>query len=665
MGEIVLALVSKDLKLCESTSESTSGARIEVKTSRNKKTKLPTKNLVYQSGVFIDDFQELQKFSATSKNICNQLNLKQAWEIMTQGLENDEEINVDIRNVVDLLDLGNSPHLIAALYIHINENPLFFSLNKNSLILHSAERVDGIKVAKLKSAAEYKDEQELADALIRKSIPDNLSDHQSQLLEYLKEFVILGEGSSRSGKVIDFARRFLPDIHGNMRKATFKLLEPSKLVDLDEPYDLQRFQIPTEFPSECIFNPKITILKDFKLRDLTHLPTYTIDDEHTLDKDDAFSIDGNTVWIHVTDVSNVVEKGSPLEEESRRRITSVYLPERTIPMLPKAISEEAASLKPKSRRACLSLKIELDEQSNIAGYSFVKTLIESDQSLTYSEADKIFESPENNLHETLQRLQQFTSRHRKTRQGNGAYSYNKPDVQIQISPEGQVKLSEFFDYSHSKDLISELMIIYNARISEFFHSNLIPAIYRSQVSSNQFNELTDSEPLNWYLASKGMSPAKISITPSRHSGLGLESYCQATSPLRRFSDLCLQRQAIEYIDTSTCLYEKDELSEIGSDSEIKNKDIQRIESRRRKYWLLKYLSQQYIDGDKVALAEAVVLENELGSSALIELVGLPVRSRCFLRSTSRPGDKVLLRLNGIDLWEQSAQFSLSQQGTNY
>ena len=132
MGEIVLALVGKELKFCESTSESTSGARTEVRISRNKKTKLPTKNLVYQSGVFIDNFLEMRKFSTEAQKICSELNLEEIWKLMDRELEKNGNRNVDLGDIADLLDLKNSPHLIAALYLHINENPMFFSLNKNN-----------------------------------------------------------------------------------------------------------------------------------------------------------------------------------------------------------------------------------------------------------------------------------------------------------------------------------------------------------------------------------------------------------------------------------------------------------------------------------------------------------------------------------------------------
>ena len=181
MGEIILALVGKELKFCESTSESRSGARTEVRISRNKKTKLPTKNLLYQSGVFINDFLEMRKFSTEAQKICSELNLEEIWKIMGQELEKNGNQNVDIGDIADLLDLDNSPHLIPALYLHINENPMFFSIVGNSLIIHSPEKVEATKDKQINAEREYKAEQELADGLNNKSMPTNLTDHQVQL----------------------------------------------------------------------------------------------------------------------------------------------------------------------------------------------------------------------------------------------------------------------------------------------------------------------------------------------------------------------------------------------------------------------------------------------------------------------------------------------------
>ena len=660
MGEIVLALVGKELKFCESTSESTSGARTEVRISRNKKTKLPTKNLVYQSGVFIDDFLEMRKFSTEAQKICSQLNLEEIWKIMAQELEKNGNQNVDIGDIADLLDLKNSPHLIAALYLHINENPMFFSLNKNNLVIHSHETGEATEAKQRKAKREYRDEVELADAITNKSIPANLTDHQLQLLDHLKNFVVLGESYTRSAKAIDLIKNITAGSQGDLQKTGFKILETAELFNLDIPYELETLKIHTIFPEEIAKEAKRMAFPDQDWEDLSDLPTYTIDDESTLDKDDAFSLDenGNRIWIHIAAASTVIAKDSIFDLEAKYRKSSVYLPEITIPMLPKEISENIASLNPNKKRLCLSLVLDLDEKSNIVKSNFVKTFINTDQSFTYESADLIFDNSKHKLHKIFSKLQKFTKSHSTDREIRGAQIFNKPDAMIKIGEEGKISVSMSSPNSPSQKLISELMIVYNVKMAEFFSTNRIPALYRYQPESQILPHKEKSDLLNWYRASKHMRPAKISIDSDVHSGLGVDLYCQSTSPIRRFSDLCLQRQAIEYIESNTHSYGNEELSNIGFESEIRVKEIRRYESKRKKYWLLKYLSQEFLVAQSSTPLSATVLENQPERTAVIELTGYPIRGRCLLPQKYKPGSLCELKLNGVDLWDQTVQFSL-------
>ena len=485
MGEIVLALVGRELKFCESTSGSTSGARTEVKVSRNKKTKLPTKNLVYQSGVFIDDFLEMRKFSTEAQKICSQLNLEEIWKIMAQELEKNGNYNVDIGDIADLLDLKNSPHLIAALYLHINENPMFFSLNKNNLVIHSHETVEATEAKQRKAKRECRDEVELADAITNKSIPANLTDHQLQLLDHLKNFVVLGESYTRSAKAIDLIKNITTGSQGDLQKTGFKILETAGLFNLDIPYELETLKIHTVFPEEIAKEAKRMAFPDQDWEDLTDLPTYTIDDESTLDKDDAFSLDenGNRIWIHIAAASTVIAKDSIFDLEAKYRKSSVYLPEITIPMLPKEISENIASLKPNKKRLCLSLVLDLDEKSNIVKSNFVKTFINTDRSFTYESADLIFDNSKHKLHKIFSKLQKFTKSHSTDREIRGAHIFNKPEPMIKMREEGKISVSMSSPNSPSQKLISELMIVYNVKMAEFFSINRIPALYRYQPES--------------------------------------------------------------------------------------------------------------------------------------------------------------------------------------
>ena len=660
MGEIAIALLSKELKFCELSLESSNNTRIEVKMGRNKRAKISNKSLIYKSGIHVSDAVDPQKFSSVATQISETLDLHLAWELLSQHLIENDTQQIHVCEIADLLDFEKDPYLIAAIYLHIHKDSLFFSIYENRLLIHSPQNVESIKTARIRSNRENEDEQTLINAIKTQSIPSNLSDHQSKLLQHLKKFVILGESYSRSAKATALINRISTNSQGNLQKTGFKLLEPTGVVNLDIPYELEKLEIPTEFSEDLINGSETLIPLDCDWEDLTHLPTYTIDDENTLDRDDAFSIDedNNRIWIHITAVASAVDLGSIFDLEANNRMCSVYLPELTIPMLPRPISENISTLQPRSRRLCLSLRLDLDENTNLIRHSFVKTAIETNESLTYDDADNIFNNPTEPLHTLLSKLEEFTTKSRSERERQGAYSFNKPDMTIKISTDGKVDVSMSKAHSRSKDLIAELMIVYNAKISGFFMANQIPALYRSQDHSINSYPMVNVGRLDWYLASRSMKPAKVSVSPGRHSGLGLESYCQATSPLRRFADLCLQRQAIEYISGSTNTYGPKELSAIGFESEIRVKDIHRLESRRRKYWFLRFLEQETLNGNLPNRLPATVLENDPLQSALIELTEYPLRGRCLVPPAYKPGNECELKLNGVDLWELTAQFSL-------
>ena len=537
---------------------------------------------------------------------------------------------------------------------------MFFSLNKNNVVIHSHETVEATEAKQRKAKREYRDEVELADAITNKSIPANLTDHQLQLLDHLKNFVVLGESYTRSAKAIDLIKNITAGSQGDLQKTGFKILETAGLFNLDIPYELETLKIHTVFPEEIAKEAKRMAFPDQDWEDLSDLPTYTIDDESTLDKDDAFSLDenGNRIWIHIAAASTVIAKDSIFDLEAKYRKSSVYLPEITIPMLPKEISENIASLNPNKKRLCLSLVLDLDEKSNIVKSNFVKTFINTDQSFTYESADLIFDNTKHKLHKIFSKLQKFTKSHSIDREIRGAQIFNKPDAMIKIGEEGKISVSMSSPNSPSQKLISELMIVYNVKMAEFFSINRIPALYRYQPESQILPHKEKSDLLNWYRASKHMRPAKISIDSDVHSGLGVDLYCQSPSPIRRFSDLCLQRQAIEYIESNTHSYGNEELSNIGFESEIRVKEIRRYESKRKKYWLLKYLSQQFLVAQSSTPLSATVLENQPERTAVIELTGYPIRGRCLLPQKYKPGSLCELKLNGVDLWDQTVQFSL-------
>ena len=159
-----------------------------------------------------------------------------------------------------------------------------------------------------------------------------------------------------------------------------------------------------------------------------------------------------------------------------------------------------------------------------------------------------------------------------------------------------------------------------------------------------------------------MVPAELTLTPSPHSGLGVKLYTQATSPLRRYTDLIIQRQVSHYIARGNIIHKADILISIAREADRLLRDLSRIEEDRKRYWFLKFLLHTRLQSNTPNcsnLFDATVLENEYGKRGLVELTEFPFRTRTSLRQNIQPGEVVELSLTDVDLWHRSAYFVLS------
>ena len=137
---------------------------------------------------------------------------------------------------------------------------------------------------------------------------------------------------------------------------------------------------------------------------------------------------------------------------------------------------------------------------------------------------------------------------------------DRNEMKISTSEDGKIKVQTFAVNSASRDMIAELMIIYNYHVAEFCYKNQIPAAYRTQ-EQPQIERAYGivGDPLAWYLTSRHLKKARISMRPETHSGLGLNKYTQASSPIRRYSDLKLQRQLVHYLKTGRPKFSNEEI----------------------------------------------------------------------------------------------------------
>jgi exoribonuclease-2 len=329
-------------------------------------------------------------------------------------------------------------------------------------------------------------------------------------------------------------------------------------------------------------------------------------------------------------------------------------------MLPKSLSEQDGSLTPPDTKICQSLKLNIGANGQLTHGTFEMTKIRINQSLSYSEADDLLENRNHGLFSLFKRVTELTNASKEQRLRNGALFVDRSEMKLTCIQGERIKVEIIDINSPSREMIAELMIIYNGQVAEFCFKNNIPVAYRTQEPPDyEQSTRVVKDPLTWYITSKSLRKAALSMKPKKHFGLGVDKYTQASSPIRRYADLQLQRQLVHFLKTGLAKYSEEEMKCTTNRSEAQAKKLKLIEVSRKRYWFLKYLNDSYLKFAQAPLFQAIALEKGNGERNRFELVNYPYRSRCSLPTTVNPGDLVTVELNGVDLWHKSSQFSYS------
>jgi len=325
-------------------------------------------------------------------------------------------------------------------------------------------------------------------------------------------------------------------------------------------------------------------------RDLTELPTFTVDPATARDFDDAVSArregDGVRLWVHIADVAAHVPPGSPLDREALRRGNSTYAPGAVEPMLPHALSEEACSLAPGVERPAVTAEIELGPSGEPASASFHRSLIRSDARLDYDQLDVVFagraEAPEA-VAEPLAVARRAAAALGE-RRGTTSLDVESFEPEFRFDAHGDAIGARGVAQTESHRLIERLMILANEQVAQLLERKRVPAIYRVHVRPDpprierlfeQLHALEIPTPAlrgtpapgeaaelaaeasrlvtreagrrghgrkaYTTLVLRSLKQAQYSERNSGHAGLGSDAYCHFTSPIRRYPDLVVHR----------------------------------------------------------------------------------------------------------------------------
>lgn len=564
--------------------------------------------------------------------------------------------------VFNFLETSDDPLQPVGLFLALENDRHFFKKKGLAYIARTAEELAQVE-AKQKQVAQQKEWEaqgtqwllDLETGLWNPQTPQ--SEEQQQWLEQLQSVLVYGKdsGSWKSiAPLFNLNASFNEDEENKLRRLLAQAGSPiswSRLV-------LLRASVKEEFSQNVLAAGETlckTPLQQSNRTPWTSLPTWTIDSETTQDYDDAFSILDCTenhiaLAIHTADLTNAILPGQPLFEEAERRIASVYTLEQVFSMLPSSLSNDYFSLKAGQDRLAMSFVFDLftTGEKNFKGIEF--SVIRVDENLTYEQADQAIVQ-EKSFWPTLSHCCLGL---RQKRIEQGALDFARKEVKIDIGDPDNIHIMPIDRNTPANELVEELAILVNQEVGKFFYEHHCPGIYRVQGGAAMKGELKPGEPLTPQHFM--IEPVRLSTVPERHTGLGCDYYIQATSPIRRFSDLVSQLQLAQFLQTQTFIFQEEQL--MGWAEQIQNtqKTYAKAEREIENYWKYKYLAQH-----QGSIFSALLKRQLRAGKSEVEFETIQLTTQLSQLSQFDIQEKLFLKIENVDVGRRLVVISVSTQ----
>lgn len=494
------------------------------------------------------------------------------------------------------------------------------------------------------------------------------------------------------------------------------------LAEYDLPY---RFEPEVETAAEAI-DGRISEKEIGTRRDFRQVTTFTVDPADAKDFDDALSVrrirDG--VWeigVHIADVTHYVRPNSTIDDEAVSRGTSVYLVDRTVPMLPERLSNELCSLRPDEDSLCFSAVFTINENLDLLDEWFGRTVIHSDRRFTYAEAQEVIETGRGDYAEEVLTLNRLAQALRAQRFKNGAIAFTREEMKFQLDEHGKPIGVYFKEQKEANQMIEEFMLLANRRVAEFCghatnakgHRTTRTMVYRVHDTPNEekldrfrqfilrfgrifraskgravakeMNKLlaqvrgSAEENAVTTIAVRSMAKAYYSTDNIGHYGLAFPYYTHFTSPIRRYPDMMVHRLLARYLDGGKSADKEtlESLCEHASEREVVAAEAERASIKYKMVEFMKeHLGEEfdghisgltdwgaYVELDETHIEGLAHMRDIEGDFFIFdetnyEIVGQSTDRRLTL------GDAVRIRVKQADLRKRQLDFELlSPDGT--
>ncbi len=383
--------------------------------------------------------------------------------------------------------------------------------------------------------------------------------------------------------------------------------------------------------------------EDSERLDLTKLEAFSIDDEETMEIDDALSCrtegDKTIVGIHIADPAYFVPKDTPIDLAAEDRPLSLYLPTTFVPMFPERLSHDLASLVKGKVRPSLTFTVTFDADGEMDDWTICSAKIKVSQRLTYKEADKMMESGEDSVSDALRKLDVISRKLKQYREEDGAVSLNRPEMKIRVRND-QITVEHIDQETPSHQMVGEFMILANNLAAKYALVHDIPVIYRAQEEpSEPVHPIRRYDPCLFDQMIRRMRRTHLSTYPAPHFGLGLDLYVQVSSPLRRYADLVILRQLSAHFANQPLPYKQEELFSILDNVDSTASQNKSLEREANKFWMLEYIARNCIGQE----FDAIVVRQE-GNLVLAEIDHLFERGVVYTRDHVRFGERLRVRI---------------------
>ncbi|MGF1489815.1 MAG: ribonuclease catalytic domain-containing protein [Prochloraceae cyanobacterium] len=535
---------------------------------------------------------DIPSFLQEVQPLLDPSSLEVAWELLVE-----DYVAVAATDMAQLLFSDTSPPLCYAAHLLLSEDKIYFKKKGNLYEPRSSTQVQEIQhqiqVEEQKNQEKEGFFKRLEQALAKEEIAWESSDRTR--LESLEKYVLTPENNSRQAQeILETIQRT------STAEGAFELLVDIGWWKKHENLFLRRSSYPINFSKkvlEVAESIRLSPPPDRNERlDLTHLKTYTIDDESTREIDDGLSIeylDNNKVkiWIHIADPTRLVTPGDELDLEARRRSTTLYLPTGMISMFPHELATGPMSLVQGQICPALSFSVILDDTGAVEEYSIHATSIKPTYRLTYHDVDEMLHL-KIEAESEIAELAKWAKLRSQWRRSGGSIEIHMPESSIKVNEEDEVTI-ELLDNSVSRQLVAEMMILAGEIAGSYARDRNLPVPYRSQpqpeLPPEQELLQLPAGPVRFCALRRCMPRSEMGTTPSRHAGLGLNIYTQVTSPIRRYTDLLTHFQLKAHLRGEEPPFNIQQLQEIIYSVSASAYEATLVERQTNRYWSLEFL----------------------------------------------------------------------------